>query len=232
VISHGRFTKTARTSHQKAGGVRCDASKRDQFGRDPECPSERLRNQTDYEADTGYAPLYHARWRICRGCRRVPSAMPSSVCNMLSFVGEGSRLEAIRGNVAISAQALADLCGRTCGHPTPACGDGRRGMIRAKMVKRGEYAISLLYRDWQGLEDYAVWKRKQVVAIDEAPADEARMRNAPISKDAVRLFKQLLLLGLGATRAFVFGRSERGRLSNESSSVDAAFSAVVQWGGW
>src|SRR5258708_7445025 len=87
--------------------------KRDQFGRDPESPAERLRNQTDYEADTGYAPLYHA------ALADLPRLSSGAVCyafvlvvNMLSFgrgkdSKTGKRYEA---TLPISAQALADLC--------------------------------------------------------------------------------------------------------------------------
>lgn len=79
-----------------------------------------------------------------------------------------------------------------------------RGLIAVKTIKNGttKYVISLLYSKWQGLEDYAVWKRRQVVAIDEAAedAESEDSEQTPISKDAVHLFRRPALVRPG--RAF------------------------------
>src|SRR5689334_2344269 len=146
--------------------------KRDQFGRDPDCPSERLRTQTDYEADTGYAPLYHA------ALADLPRLSSGAVCyafvlvvNMLSY-GRGkqwhefqaderddSKCSKCKGRssdgvhskpgvrydstLPISPQALADLCRANIRDIQRQLAElAERGMIKAKQVKRGEYVIS------------------------------------------------------------------------------------------
>ena len=110
-----------------------------------------------------------------------------------------------------------------------------RGMIAVKQIKNGtvKYSVSLLYRKWGKLESYAVWKRRNVVAIDEDAAELAEDESpAAISKDAVLLTKKPARVRPGrASRAVKVdvGVSELS-FQNDSPAVDAAFSAVVTSG--
>lgn len=108
-------------------------------------------------------------------------------------------------------------------------------MIAVKTIKVGgvpKYAVSLLYSKWRALEDYAIWKRRQVVAIDESPADETVDDEAPaaISKDAVVVTKpRRIAPGRASKAAKVNGGVTEFVFQNDSDCA-ADCSAVLQSG--
>ena len=110
-----------------------------------------------------------------------------------------------------------------------------RGMIAVKTVKVGgvpKYAVSLLYSKWRALEDYAVWKRRQVVAIDESLPDESVDDEAPavILKDAVVVSKpKRIAPGRASKAAKVSGGVTEFVFQNDSDGP-AVCSAVLQSG--
>lgn len=110
-----------------------------------------------------------------------------------------------------------------------------RGMIAVKTVKVGgvpKYAVSLLYSKWRALEDYAIWKRRQVAAIDESLADETPDDEAPaaISKDAVVVSKPKRIAPGRASKAAKVnsGVSEFVIQNDSTCAVDC--SSVLQSG--
>jgi hypothetical protein len=85
---------------------------------------------------------------------------------------------------------------------------------------------------WPELEPYAVWKRRQVIAIDEAPADEMVDDEAPaaISKDAVVVSKpKRIAPGRASKAAKVNGGVTEFVFQNDSDCA-ADCSAVLQSG--
>lgn len=111
-----------------------------------------------------------------------------------------------------------------------------RGMIAVKQVRKGslvKYSVSLLYRKWGELEPYAVWKRKQVVPIDEALGEEVEDETpAVISKDAVRLTKKPQRIGPGRSSRVVavnVGVSSF-RFQSADSRLDLVHDTVIQSG--
>ena len=111
-----------------------------------------------------------------------------------------------------------------------------RGMIAVKTVKVGgvpKYSISLLYSKWRALEDYAVWKRRQIVAIDEALGEEVEDESpAVISKDAVRLTRKPQRIGPGrSSRAVAVNVGVSSfRFQSADSRLDLIHDTVVQSG--
>jgi hypothetical protein len=220
--------------------VSTETRKLDRFGRDPESASELLRKQTDYAAQTGYSPLYHAALadlpRLASGCTCYALVL---TVNMLSLgrprsSGKDPHHE---WTLPVSVLELAELCRANVRDIQRQLVELElRGLIAVKMLKKGgvKYAISLLYRDWQAIEDYAVWKRRQVVAIDDAAEEdeEEDAEQLEISRDAVHLFKKPAAVRPGrATRAAKVTVGVREVVcQNDSPTVDAAFSAVVQSG--
>ena len=111
-----------------------------------------------------------------------------------------------------------------------------RGMIAVKQVKKGtivKYSVSLLYPKWGELEPYAVWKRAQVVAIDESLGEEVEDEApAVISKDAVRLTKKPQRIGPGrSSRAVAVNVGVSSfRFQSADTKVDLLHDTVIQSG--
>ena len=111
-----------------------------------------------------------------------------------------------------------------------------RGLIAVKQVKKGtivKYSVSLLYPKWGALEPYAVWKRAQVVAIDESLGEEVEDEApAVISKDAVRLTKKPQRIGPGrSSRAVAVNVGVSSfRFQSADSKVDLLHDTVIQSG--
>lgn len=216
-----------------------DTAPRDQYGRDPASPLEQLRAQTDYDADTGYSPMYHAV------LADLPRLSSGAVCyafiltvNRLSF-GRGIDKRTGRrydSTLPVSTAELAEYCRANIRDIQRQVDElSERGMISVNRVGRDrKLVVSLLYRDWRGLEDYAVWKRRQVVAIDSvADEDDSQDEDLlPVSKDAVKLFKAPQTVRPGrATKARKIEVGIRELcVVNESPQVDARIDAVIESG--
>lgn len=211
----------------------------DKYGRNPASLPEKLRARTDYAAGEGWAPQFIAAWAD------LPRLSSGAVCshmvgiiNVLSY-GRPRKSGApwYEWTEPISAADLAELCRCNVRDIQRQLSEMEsRGMIGVKQIKQGgvKYSLSLLYSKWRELEDYAVWKRRQVVAIDEALDDEETAEDespAEVSKDAVQVFKSPAVVRPGraskvkklpsAVNAFVF---------QNDSSLDASCTAVIQSG--
>src|SRR5258708_3274812 len=120
----------------------------DKYGRDPGSTPERLRAQSDYAADTGYSPLYHA------ALADLPRLASGAVCyalvlvvNMLSLGREHKRNEPRHAcTLPISALDLAELCRANVRDIQRQLSEMKdRGMIACKTIRVNggvEYAIS------------------------------------------------------------------------------------------
>ena len=219
-------------------GPAVEDRKLDQYGRDPESAGERLRAQTDFEADSGYAPFYHAV------LADLPRLASGAVCyafvlvvNMLSY-GRGIDKQTKRryeSTLPISTNELAELCRANVRDIQRQVDElSERGMISVKRVGRDrKVVISLNYRKWRELDDYAVWKRRQVVQIDSVEQDDAGDDEPlPISKEAVKVFKAPQMVRPGrATKARKIDVGIRELcVVNDSPHIDARIDAVIDSG--
>ncbi len=222
--------------------AKATASPKDQYGRDPNSAPERLRALTDYKADTGYAPAYHA-WmadipRLC-GSSAVARDL-ISIANMLSLGRPRDPKEPRhRATLPLSAAEWAEYC----------CCDVKqiqrlmvefpeRGIASVKVIKEKggfvKYVVSLLYENWRELEDYKVWDaRRRVVPIDKSEETvEEDDSPAEISKDAVHLTKGRVTVKPGravkAKKITTGVNSYKVQSRNERVAVD--YEAVIQSG--
>jgi hypothetical protein len=203
--------------------------------RDPNSPAELLRTKP------GYSPFYH-KWNA-----DIPRILGKSyvmrdiisVVNMLSL-GREHRKESPRHDCTelVSYQSLADLtqCGlRDIQRHLPEMAE--RGILDLKMVKVGAvpmYIIALRPENWPNVESYAVWQRKQVVAIAEGQAEEPEDEpSAPVSKDAVLLTKtpQRIPPGRASRAVAVKVGVTSFKFQNDDVGVDLIYHPVVQSGG-
>lgn len=210
----------------------------DKYGRNPNSLAEKLRARTDYATGEGWAPFPHAVWAD------LPRLSSGAIC--FAFVGVVNMLSLGRPRKSgapwhewtepISKADLAELC--YCdekGIQRQISELQERGMIGVKSVKNGvvKYSISLLYSKWREIEDYAVWKRRQVVAIDDAIEDEIPEDEdaAVISSDAVQVFKSPAVVRPGrATKAKKLSTSVNSFVFQNDSAVDTSCTAVIQSG--
>ncbi len=110
-----------------------------------------------------------------------------------------------------------------------------RGMIEVKTIRSGvqKYSVRLLYSKWREIEDYAVWKRRQVVVIDEVLEDDAVEDESPaeVSKDAVPVFKAPVVCRPGrASKVKKLQTSVNAFVFQNGSAVDSSVTAVIQSG--
>lgn len=233
----GALPNTKPREIKKSPGSDTQATRLDQYGRDPESPSEKLRTQTDYKSDTGYAPLYHA-WmadipRLCGG---------SAVARDLIMIVAGMSLGRARGpkeprhewTLPLKTDYLAAVCRCNVRDIQRQMDElAQRGVIAVKQPMRGQYSFSLKFRDWQSIEDYAVWKRAQLVVMDaqDDPEEEGDEEILPVSKDAVKVTKSPMAVRPGrASRAAKVSVGIRELSFQNESAVDTIFNAVVQSG--
>lgn len=230
----GALQQSKLPGQSKRKPAAAETRKLDRYGRDPESPSEKLRSSTDFERGTGYSPFFNAV------LADLPRLSSGHTCDMFVLVVNHlsvGRTPRSAFTLPISSADLAELCRanvRDIQRQLSELED--RGMISVKTVKNGtvKYAVSLLYSKWRELDDYAVWKRRQVVAIDEA-GDDTETDDAealPISKDAVNLFSKPAAVRPGrATRAAKVSVGIREIVcQNDSAAVDLVFNPVVQSG--
>jgi hypothetical protein len=204
-------------------------------------PLEKLRARTDYDKGEGWSALPHAAFvdllKLSSG--EVCLKFIWAVNIALSSGSARSPREAWDAFTDFrSSQEWADSCAANVRDIQRQLSDlAERGMIVVKQIKASggtQYAVSLLYRKWGALDSFAVWKRRQVVAIDEAlgidePGDEEL---TAISKDAVHLTKKPQTVRPGrASRAVKISVGVREMcFENTSTTVDAVFQGVVTSG--
>lgn len=214
-----------------------ETRKLDRYGRDPESPLEQLRG-------AGFSPLYHAMLADLPRLVEGSAAGWALVMSILRLsLGRPHAIEKGRHEKTdpISTAELAVLCRvnvKTIQRQLDEL--STRGVIGLKALKQAggfvKYVLSLRLEKWQEIEDYAVWQRRQVVAIDQAASEtetEAEDENrTPISKDAVSLFRKPTTVrpGRASRAANVNVGITKIVVENHSPSIDALFKAVVTSG--
>ncbi len=232
-----RQPKLTEASLKKPPAV--ESRKLDQYGRDPASPVEQLRG------GAGFSPLFHAMLadmpRLLEG-----SAAGWSLVTQILRLSLGRPHDADKGRYEktepISTAELAELCRvnvKTIQRQLDEL--AKRGVIscETQKAKAGgfiRYVLSLRLADWRKLEDYAVWQRSQIKAVDDSPEEDGTdtedADQTPISKDAVHLFKKPAVARPGrSTRAARLTVGAREVVcQNDSPTVDVSFLAVVQSG--
>lgn len=164
------------TQQKKTPGRAVRPSKLNQYGRDPQSPSERTRDSSDYDTEKGYAPFFHAflaDWpRISSG--HVSDMMLNTV--LCKSLGRSVRKGEPRptGTLPFAVEDLARLCGADYGRcdvrsvERELKGWHERKIAHVKKEGKGLVSIELLYRGWEALPNY-----KAVVDIATgAPVDD------------------------------------------------------------
>lgn len=128
------------------------------YGRDPKSGPEKLRAQSDYDSEKGYAPLYHsmlADWpRISRGHTADILMMIVLSKSLGRSVKKGEARQ--QATPALKLTELAELCRCDLRSIQRELKDFQtRGIASVEDAKRGEVIITLLYRSWEALPDYA-----------------------------------------------------------------------------
>jgi hypothetical protein len=208
----------------------------DEFGRDPSSPPERLRRQTNYQADSGYAPFY-AAW-----VADLPRLSSGQVCTIFLMVvnvlslGRPDNVKGKRRHVwtrPVSVEELAGLCRchvRDVQRQIKDLDvDGGRGLIAVKHCARGLYQFSLLYLGWRKLPDYQPAGR--LAAVDDPEPGDG---DGAVELDgtAVRLVRRPLKVNAGKTARSVplNGVVVSSLRCQNSATLPLVYDAVVQGG--
>ncbi len=194
--------------------------------------------KTNYQTGSGYSPAWHEAVRHKPRLCGESAVMRDLVeyCNMRSYGRPRGKKDARHvWTDLLTTEELAEHClCRVREIQRQISEMEARGMIAVRRLKGG-LEISLLYTAWPEIEDYAVWKRKQVVTpIDEGEGytEDEPAPEVTVSKEAVPLFKRPTSVRPGrASRAvpitvgikeFVF--------VNRSSSSDIICEGVIESG--
>lgn len=200
------------------------------YGRDPQSPSEKLRGQSDYDKESGYAPLFHsmlADWpRISRGHAAdiLMMIVLSKSLGRAAKKGEPRQ----QSTPAMSMQELAQLCRCDVRTIQRELKDFEtRGIATVEDAKRGQVIITLLYRGWEALSDY------KPEVIDISTGEEVEEEEAEEAKDSqpTQITKKPVKVKAGGTSKPLPVNCGVKTLRYEiTGPVDVEFSAVVQKG--
>jgi hypothetical protein len=188
---------------------------------------QRLRQQSEFEAQTGWCQFYHA-WRaelprLCPGlsCRSLIDAISSEV-NIQAAKAKKSGKQPSEWSPDLDKPALALEC----------CTDKRTvdrdikylevsGMAQVRHSIRGTVSVRLMYRDWQNLPDYKPEDRKepQPSAEPAEPKETVELVKAPRQVKAGEFSERIKIECPVSSFCFKAG-----------GAVDMAFTAVVKGG--
>jgi hypothetical protein len=188
---------------------------------------QRLRQQSEFEAQTGWCQFYHA-WRaelprLCPGlsCRSLIDAVSSEI-NIQAAKAKKSGKQSSEWSPDLDKPALALEC----------CTDKRTvdrdikylessGMAQVRHSIRGTVSIRLMYRDWQNLPDYAPPDRPEPSPADqpETPKETFNLVKSPQPVKAGQFSERVKVAC--AVSSFRF---------QAAGAVDLAFTAVVKGG--
>ena len=202
-----------------------------------ESPVDKLRSQTDLAADTGYSPLYHSM------LADIPRLMSSLVGTWVLLhalrlsLGQKGKDGRQQWSAPLSSEEYSVLCACNVRDVQRQISELKeRGLIEVRTLKTAglvKYSICLLLEKWGKLPSYAEWKRRRVVAIDEAAAELAE-DEAPveISKEAVHLTKkpQRVTPGRSTKSVKVNVGVNSFRFQSTDSTVDLIHETVIQSG--
>ena len=214
-------------------------SRLDQYGRDPQSPSEQLRAQTNYDTDNGYSPLFHEMLAdLPRLLGRSAAAWALVMTVLRLSAGRGYEIPANKQRFAwstpLSLSDLQDLCRCDIRQLQRQIDElPKRGVMLKKTLGRGLYSFSLCYRSWRGLPDQAVWERSQVEPKPETPAEPEDETANEVSRDAVRLTKRPQTARPGRRlRMMKVDVGVRGVVcQNDDAGLNLTFDPVIEPGG-
>lgn len=201
------------------------------YGRNPLSPSERLRKQSNYEKDAGYAPFFHALradiYRLASGKAGLALLLEALAESLGRHEGKGPRPE-WTGNLKV--RDLAQTIGtdeRTIEREL--LGIEKRKVAEIRKQGKGIVSLRLLYRDWEKLPDY----QSSVVDIStgEEVGEEEAKDEQQAKHERVELTRkpQAAPAGKLSRKIPVTCGVTALRLQNDSI-VDLSFTAVVQAG--
>ena len=202
-------------------------------------PANQFRALTSYEHDAGYAPLY-AAWipeltRLSSGESFWAFVLTVAVLSLgrepKKIGGSWKRHES---TLPLSLDYLAQVTGCSERSIQRLLSElSERGVIASKLVKNPAcgYVITLRYREWPTLEDYAIWndRRRQasVVEIDSDAEDEAAPQ---VGEDAVRLTRRPRLVRAGRSSKAAKLNAEVREVSFVPHGACMAFDGVIESG--
>lgn len=207
-------------------------SKLNQYGRDPQWPSERFRASSDYDTEKGYSPFFHAF------LADLPRISSGNSCTLLLLTlwaksaGRGVQKGQPRPDwtLALSVEDLAQICRcdvRTVERELAALDN--RGLAEVKRPAKGEVTARLLYRTWEALPDYksavVTMAEPDMDEVDPEAVDETKPGNQRVTgKNPVRL-------AAGAvSKVFPVSCGVRTFRHKAEGPVDLEFSCVIQAG--
>lgn len=208
-------------------------AKLNQYDRDPQWPSERLRASSDYDTEKGYSPFFHAF------LADLPRLSSGNSCTLLLLTlwaksaGRGAAKGQPRPEwtLALSVEDLAQICRcdvRTIERELAAL--DKRGLAEIKRPGKGKIEARLKYREWETLKDYksAVFQMDEPdtdVAVDPESVDETKPGNQRVTG------KKPVRLAAGAvSKVFPVSCGVRSFRHKSEGVVDLEFSCVIQAG--
>ena len=208
-------------------------SKLNQYGRDPQSPSERLRASSDYDTEKGYAPFFHS---FLADLARLSSGNSCTILMLTLWdrsAGRGVQKGQPRPDwtLALSVEDLAQICRcdvRTVERELAAL--DRRGLAEIRRPAKGEITARLLYRTWEALPDYksavvTMAEPATDVGIDPENVDETKPGNQRVTG------KKPVRLAAGAvSKVFPVSCGVRTFRHKAEGPVDLEFSCVIQAG--
>src|ERR1035437_3870804 len=208
-------------------------SKLNQYGRDPQCPSERLRASSDYDTEKGYSPFFHGF------LADLPRISSGNSCTLLLLTlwsksaGRGVQKGQPRPDwtLALSVEDLAQICRRdvrTVERELAAL--EKSGLADIKRPAKGEIEARLLYRTWETLPDYksavvTMAEPDTDVGVDPESVDDTKPGNQRVTG------KKPVRLAAGAvSKVFPVSCGVRTFRHKAEGPVDLEFSCVIQAG--
>lgn len=220
------------SQQKKTPGRAARPSKLNQYKRDPQSPSERLRASSDYDAEKGYSPFFHAF------LADLPRLTSGGSCTLLILtllsrsLGRGVAKGKPREDwtLALSVEDLAQICRcdvRTIERELAAL--DKRGLAEVRRPGKGEIEARLKYREWEALPDYKSAVIEMPVTDETAPdlkdEDEAKPGNQRVTgKKPVRLAAGAL------SKVFPVSCGVKTFRHKAEGPVDLEFSCVIQAG--
>jgi len=207
-------------------------SRLNQYGRDPQSPSERLRASSDYDTEKGYSPFFHAF------LADLPRISSGNSCTLLLLTlwaksaGRGVQKGQPRPEwtLALSVEDLAQICRcdvRTVERELAAL--DKRGLAEVKRPAKGEVSARLLYRTWEMLPDY----KSAVVEMpvgDEPAADPKTVDDSKPGNQRVTGKKPVRLAAGAVSKVFPVSCGVWTFRHKAEGPVDLEFSCVIQAG--
>lgn len=233
-LRHSLSETTPKKRPSRAGSER---QFQDNYGRDPDLPSEKLRRRCDYRKKRpAHTPLFFGmladlhRLTVPTGRSEVLMILHINAESYGKFVEPGEAYH--KSTSPLDLNDIAQCCGtdlRTIQRlvndldvPTPENPQGR-GLFRAKRGGKGKVSFTLLIEDWQKLPDYSEW-----LAL-HAPKPVAEAEDAD-TQGTVRLCKKPQTIKPGASKSLKVPCEVTDFEFRNPLAIDLEIDPVVQGG--